>query len=669
MSKATPINLSLQAKFFIISILGIVFLFVLAGVFYFEINTQMDETTIFLNKYLIPTQQVTELFSKVSETQGNIHTILLNASTGKIDENQVYEYGKNQIDELYRLISDLNHIDEADLASSKERIIFNNIKNNLSFYQDKIISAFRLATVNLTLAKQYAVQAHQMQSQLNLEINRFIQESSLQMSRQFSKQVEKTQLRNHIYMILFSVIMLILVLLNIILFYRFVNPLTIRMRSFLDTIKKISKDNSLTTRVPIRGKDEIGQLAKNFNHMLSQLEIAEKDKQAIEQQLMQSQKLESIGNLAGGIAHDFNNLLAGIQGYAQLLELKLQNNPELLKNANVIVQSVKRATELTQQLLGFARKGQYEMVDINVNSIITEVQSLLCRTINKNITLTCDLAPDLWLIRGDSTQISQVLMNIAVNARDAMPGGGELWFETQNLVADEIFCKIQKRLQPGNYVHISITDTGIGIPQQIRDQIFDPFFTTKEVGKGTGLGLSMAYGIIKNHNGDIAVYSDDSGGSVFHLYFPAILSVDESIKHQLIRGKMKVDVLIPNSVLVVDDEEIIRDLIVDLLKDLKNEVDILIARDGEEGVALYEANQDTIDIVILDLIMPKMRGCRSFKVIRKINPTIPVLFVSGYSESGEISALRQTGYVDFIQKPFSREDLIAKINALLKPAL
>jgi signal transduction histidine kinase/CheY-like chemotaxis protein len=385
-----------------------------------------------------------------------------------------------------------------------------------------------------------------------------------------------------------------------------------------------------------------------------------------QRQLLQSQKMESIGTLAGGIAHDFNNLLAGILAYAGILKKRLSSDPASVRELDIIEQSAERGAELTRQILGFARKGGYEKVKFDVNKTILECRNLLYRTLEKTVTIKADLGKDVSPIIGDPGQVLQTLMNLGVNARDAMPMGGDLMFESQNIEADEHFCKAHGKLKPGSYVRVSVSDTGSGIPKDAQERIFDPFFTTKEVGKGTGLGLSMVYGIMENHGGLVSVYSEIGHGSQFHLYFPAAVtaqlpkpepsarSADRPASAPRLQGAM---------ILVVDDEALMRNVAKDILE--SEGASLFLAANGEEALDFLQTNHSIVNLVVMDVIMPKMDGIKTTRELKKLNPELPVILSSGYAESNSVIQLRQELKVGFIQKPYKAEALVAMAESTL----
>lgn len=376
----------------------------------------------------------------------------------------------------------------------------------------------------------------------------------------------------------------------------------------------------------------------------------------LEANLRQAQKMEAVGTLAGGIAHDFNNLLMGIQGRVSLMMADKDSSDPDLDHLEGIQAYVKSATELTRQLLGFARGGKYEVKSTNMNLLLEQSSEMFGRT-RKEIRIIKKLAPDLWAVEVDRGQINQVLLNLYVNAWQAMPNGGELYIETENMVIDENLMTLSE-LSPGKYVKTSITDTGVGMDETIRSRIFDPFFTTKEMGRGTGLGLASSYGIIKNHNGSIRVYSEIGKGSTFTIYLPAStrqVESEEKLTSRLEGG----DQLI----LMVDDEALVLEVGLKMLKKLGYR--ILVARSGQEAVEIFERHRDQIDLIILDMIMPDMGGSETFDKIRDIKPDANVLLSSGYSLNGQAIRILSKGCRGFIQKPFSLHELSQKLREVL----
>lgn len=382
------------------------------------------------------------------------------------------------------------------------------------------------------------------------------------------------------------------------------------------------------------------------------------EKKSLEHQLLQSQKMETIGTLAGGVAHDFNNILGGILGYASFIKTLIKEENKIYKYVNIIEHSAVRAADLTSQLLSFSRGGRYEIKPIDINKTINETLRILYSSIDKSISIGTKLSPRLLSVKGDVNQMQQVFLNLFVNARDAMPGGGTLQIETKNVYLDESFCKIHLGAKPGQYVYIAVSDKGIGMNQETLDRIFEPFFSTKEQGEGTGLGLSVVYGIIKNHEGYINVYSELGKGSIFKIYLPASAEPvleEEEAEIGNVKGK--------ESILVIDDEMVIRDLIKEGLEDLGYTV--LTAEDGHTGVSLYKEKAGETDLIILDLILPKMSGKITYEKLKEIDPQVTVLLSSGYSQKGQAQELLDQGVQGFIQKPFRLKELAREIRKLL----
>ena len=377
----------------------------------------------------------------------------------------------------------------------------------------------------------------------------------------------------------------------------------------------------------------------------------------LETQLRQAQKMEAIGTLAGGIAHDFNNLLMGIQGNISLSLLDVDTDSPLVKNLKKIEQYVQNGVDLTKQLLGFARGGKYEISLLDLGKLLKEQNLMFSRT-NKDIVFENESNPDIWSVEADRGQIEQVLMNLYLNAIQAMPGGGTLTTRTENVVIDQdqyspYFVKA------GRYIRIIIEDTGVGIDEKIQQRIFDPFFTTKEMGRGTGLGLASVYGIVKNHEGFINVYSRKGQGARFEINLPAsgkVVPNKEKPREEFVKGQ--------ETVLLVDDENMIIDVAQRMLDKLGYKV--FTARDGKEAIEVFRKRKEEIDVIVLDMIMPKMSGGEAFDRIKEMKPEIKVLLSSGYSINGQASEILNRGCNGFIQKPFNLQNLSKSLRSILE---
>ena len=391
-------------------------------------------------------------------------------------------------------------------------------------------------------------------------------------------------------------------------------------------------------------------------HDITERKRAEEEKKKLQTQLQQAQKIEAIGTLAGGIAHDFNNLLMAIQGRTSIMLMKKDSSHPDIRHLKGIEDNVESAADLTRQLLGFARGGKYEVKPTDLNEVVKKQNRMFGRT-KKEITIREKYEENLWSVEVDRGQIEQVLLNLYVNAWQAMPGGGDLYLETKNVTLDETDVK-PFAVEPGGYVKISVTDTGVGMDKATREKIFEPFFTTKEMGRGTGLGLASAYGIIKNHGGFINVYSEKGHGTTFNIYLPA--SEKEVIEEKDPTG----DTLTGSeTVLFVDDEDMIIEIAEELFEQLGYKV--LIARSGKEAIETYEKNKEQIDIVLLDMIMPDMSGSDTYDSLKEINPDIKVLLSSGYSINGQATEIMDRGCNGFIQKPFKMKELSQKLREVL----
>ncbi|HPM77636.1 MAG TPA: PAS domain S-box protein, partial [bacterium] len=361
---------------------------------------------------------------------------------------------------------------------------------------------------------------------------------------------------------------------------------------------------------------------------ITKLAQAEEEKARIEEQLRQAQKMESIGRLAGGIAHDFNNILTGILGYADYLLVTTEGQAALADDLREIKRAAEHAAELTQQLLAFSRKQMISPKTISLNDLINNSKRMLERIIGEDVRFDAQLDVDLHPIKADPTQINQVLVNLAVNARDAMSEGGKLLFKTANVCFDETACRWNPEATPGHFSLLSVTDTGHGIDREILGKIFEPFFTTKKMDQGTGLGLATVYGIVKQNGGFITVHSQPNAGTTFDVYFPAVLN--EAALEDRSHGKCEMSRGM-ETVLVVEDEKIVRELVRKVLT--KCGYKVVVAGDGLEAYRLYKQMQKEIDLVLTDVVMPGMNGRRLYEMIRLFNPKAKVVFMSGYAEN------------------------------------
>jgi PAS domain S-box-containing protein len=383
---------------------------------------------------------------------------------------------------------------------------------------------------------------------------------------------------------------------------------------------------------------------------------AEEEREKLRTQLIQAQKMESIGTLAGGIAHNFNNILMGVQGRTSLMLMGKDRSDRDYEHLKGIEEYLKNAVELTKDLLGFARGGKYELKPTDLNRLIKNENKMFGHT-RKEIQIHSKYENDLWTVEVDQSQIQQALLNLYVNAWQATPGGGDLYIQTENVTLNDEYTK-PFAVTPGRYVKISVTDTGVGMDAATRDKIFDPFFSTKDIGQGSGLGLASVYGIIKNHGGFIKVYSEAGKGATFNIYLPASEKkvVKESPdRHKIHHGQ--------GTVLLVDDEKTIIDVGQAMLKELGYRV--LTAGSGQEALDLYAKQRKEIGLVILDMIMPGMSGGETYDRLKEVAGDVKVILSSGYSLNGEAREILDRGCSGFIQKPFALEELSRKVAKVL----
>jgi PAS domain S-box-containing protein len=383
------------------------------------------------------------------------------------------------------------------------------------------------------------------------------------------------------------------------------------------------------------------------------------EKKQLEAQFLRAQRLESIGTLASGIAHDLNNILTPILAAAQLLPLKYPNADDRTQQLfHILEANAKRGADLIKQVLSFARGVEGRRTLLQVRHLLTEIEQITKRTFPKSIEVRTEIpTSNLWLVSADATHLHQVLMNLCVNARDAMPNGGVLSISAENRYVDESYARMYPDAQVGSYVMLTIADTGGGIPREILDRIFDPFFTTKEVGKGTGLGLSTVIGIIKNHGGFISVYSEVGEGTQFKVYLPTAEGVvaQHTEAKECVSGRGEL-------ILVVDDEPFIQEITKISLED--HHYRVLVASDGFEAIALYASHQQDIRVVLLDLMMPGMDGLATLRILQKMNPQVNIIATSGLVSHTKMTELTDLGVTLFLSKPYTTQELLSSLDKI-----
>jgi PAS domain S-box-containing protein len=386
-------------------------------------------------------------------------------------------------------------------------------------------------------------------------------------------------------------------------------------------------------------------------------DITEKTK--MEKQLLVAQKMESVGTLAGGIAHDFNNALTGIVGFGELLRMRMAGDEQALHDLDEIQRCAERAATLTRQLLTFARRQVIEPVNFNLNTLVADLMKFIGKVVGEHIEIKTSLAKDLPTIRADRGQIEQVVMNLCLNARDAMPEGGRLVVETEDAVLEEEYVHQNPYMGIGRYALLTVSDTGVGMDEKTRARVFEPFFTTKGPDKGTGLGLAMVYGIVKQHGGFIHLYSEPGKGTAFKVYFAAIEAQPDAVptkrREEIVRGGTE-------TILLAEDEEAIRALAERILTGYGYTV--LVARDGEEAIGMFRQNKE-IALAVLDVVMPRKGGKEVFDEMHKQNPRLKVIFMSGYSADGIHDSFVLTPGTPFLQKPFGPTILARKVREVL----
>jgi two-component system cell cycle sensor histidine kinase/response regulator CckA len=422
-------------------------------------------------------------------------------------------------------------------------------------------------------------------------------------------------------------------------------------------LRNQAKDGSIywvdTTIVPF-----LNNQGKPYQYIAIRYDITEK--RLTEQQLLRAQRMESIGTLAGGIAHDLNNILAPVLMSIEMLQMKFADDEETNRWLEIIRESATRGTDLIKQVLTFGRGAEGKHIPVQIKHIVKDLIAVLKETLPRNVTVKQNLASDLGVVSGDPTQIHQILMNLCINARDAMPAGGNLTIDAKNIFLDENFTRTHLEAKTGNYTLVSVADTGTGMTEEVQERIFDPFFTTKEIGKGTGLGLATTLTIVKSHQGFITVDSETGKGTKFEVYFPAAEEFKTEAKTSAVEILPKGD---GELILIADDEENIREAARATLEQFDYRV--LTAADGAEAIAVFAQNSSEIAVVLTDMSMPLMDGFALIRAVRKLAPPQKIIAMSGLMNAEQIADLQNLN-VRFLTKPFATEPLLKSLAEILK---
>ena len=430
------------------------------------------------------------------------------------------------------------------------------------------------------------------------------------------------------------------------------------LASLVEGVRALERGD-VTYAVEASGHDELSQLTRAFDGMRGTLQKNEIQRQQLEGQLRQAQKMEALGRMAGGVAHDFNNLLTVIRGHSDLILDQLQPEDAIYRNSSQIRKTADRAASLTRQMLAFSRMQVLQPKVLEVNELIADMEKLLRRLLREDIEFSLRLGDSLARVKADPGQLEQVLLNLTVNASDAMPLGGKLTIETQNIIADHDFARTHPAMEPGRYVLMSISDTGHGMDAATKARIFEPFFTTKEPGKGTGLGLATVYGVVKQSGGFIWIESNPGNGARFEIYLPETLERVEPVQ---IVTETRVPPAHRRTVLVVEDESDVRELACEFLKSAG--YNVLGAKDGLEALETADRLGSSIHVVLTDIVMPRMRGPVLAKRIRTLLPHVKIVYMTGYLDqnAGSEELLQDAC---FLQKPFSRDSVVGEVGRAL----
>lgn len=441
--------------------------------------------------------------------------------------------------------------------------------------------------------------------------------------------------------------------------YHIAHGITRPLNSLKEQVTALGKGNAVEY-IPVETGDEIGELSGAFNAMAESLRVREEEKEHLEALLRQAQKMEAIGQLAGGVAHDFNNILCAIIGFGTLLDMGMKKNDPSRRHLEQILSAADRATSLTQGLLTFSRKQILNPHPANLNSIVLRIEKMLNRLLNEDIELCLSLSDQEPNVLVDTGQIDQVLLNLATNARDAMPNGGLLTIKTEESAPPEEVLADTTFLPTTRYALLTVTDSGCGMEKETQEKIFEPFFTTKEVGKGTGLGLSMVYGIVKQHNGHILVNSEPGKGTSFLIYLPLtpkdnLPLVHSDLPPQPVSGS--------ETILVVEDNPEVLNLNRTILETFG--YNIIEAVNGQDAVEQFSRHQHEINLILMDVVMPKMNGKQAYMEIAKIRPDAKVLFMSGYTADIVLEKGISADDFNIMHKPVTPMELLRKVREIL----
>jgi signal transduction histidine kinase/CheY-like chemotaxis protein len=530
-------------------------------------------------------------------------------------------------------------------------------------YGPEIVASTLSLAKERDLARQ--LQAGTSQQELKIDGERFFASSveltsgahpavNIIVLKSYAEALAFLQNLNH----LLSALGLVAVLAGGILVFAIADKFTRPLGSLVEGVRALEQGD-FAYPLEAHGGDEVAQVTRAFDRMRSTLKKNELQKQLLEDQLRQSQKMEAMGRLAGGVAHDFNNLLTVIKGHSDLLLDRLQPADPFHSSARQIEKAAGRAASLTRQLLAFCRMQVLQPRVLDLNALVSEMSSLLRRLIREDIAFTFQAGASLGRVKADPGQIEQVIMNLTVNAGDAMPEGGRLTIETRNVWVDERLAQQRPPMLPGRYVLLAVEDTGQGMDANTKARIFEPFFTTKEQGKGTGLGLATVYGVVKQSGGCIWVESALGKGARFEVYLPVVDEFEEDTRpHETAAAPAQRS----EAVLIVEDEAEVCELASEFMKSAGYTV--LTAKDGEEALALAARSEEQIRVLVTDVVMPNMRGPELAKQLKALRPDLKIVYMSGYLEyntgSGEFL---EEGF--FLQKPFSRDTLVRKLAEAL----
>jgi signal transduction histidine kinase len=603
--------------------------------------------------YITRTTSEMNRLIKLHQIENLRRSLVISIQTVQSDLYAINTPFKRNLNSIITHVTDLEKSAKACTAchhSSEVSVQLDEIQLLIHDYQEAL-SYYITASANVERIRNLAMEA----SAIGNKILIYTEEMSMAASRHLARITDNAMKKIYQVKIILLITILSTFILGLLVSIRLTRSITRPVNELLDATRIIAS-GSLGHKISYEDKTELGELARNFNIMSESLE----EKSKLEEQLRHAQKMEAIGTLTAGISHEYNNIMTSIMGFGEFLYEYTEEGSTERQHVDHIIASAERAAKLTEGLLAYSRKQLVNIEPININDVLRTMDQFLSNIVGENIELKVSSTDNDLIVLADKSQIEQIIMNLATNAMDAMPRGGTLTISSERLEYEEAPPIHQSDLEPGSYVLLSITDSGVGIDKEIQSKIFEPFYTTKEIGKGTGLGLSMVYGIVRKHNGHTYVESDPGEGTTFRIYLPLSESrvpTERSLSHSAREDGNE-------TVLIAEDDEMLKELLINSLE--KAGYNVLAAKDGETAVKHYQNHGNEIDLLLFDVSMPKKDGKSAYEEIRDTNPDVKIIFISGYGtiDDDRTRSILDEGHI-LLKKPVRPKEILKKIRKVL----